>query len=50
MPVMLGVLIGSMVGAKVLPVLGTRVLRIVFGLVVAALALEMIYKGLIGGL
>jgi uncharacterized membrane protein YfcA len=50
MPVMLGVLLGSFLGAKVLAVAKTRVLRLVFGLVIVALALEMIYKGLGGGL
>jgi uncharacterized membrane protein YfcA len=47
LPVMLGVLIGSMLGAKVLVVAGVKVLRIVFGLVVVALAIQMICKGLI---
>ena len=50
MPVMLGVLLGSMIGARVLTVARTRTLRIVFGLVIVALAVEMIYKGLTGGL
>jgi uncharacterized membrane protein YfcA len=50
MPVMLGVLAGSMVGAHVLVVARTRVLRWVFSAVILALALEMIYKGLTGGL
>jgi uncharacterized protein len=45
LPVMLGVLIGSMVGAKVLVVARVKVLRIVFGLVVVALAVQMIYNG-----
>ena len=48
MPVMLGVLAGSFVGARYLPGAKTRVLRIVFGLVVGVLALEMIYNGLSG--
>jgi uncharacterized membrane protein YfcA len=50
MPVMLGVLLGSVVGTRVLVVAGTRALRIVFGLVILALAIEMIYQGLTGGL
>jgi uncharacterized membrane protein YfcA len=49
MPVMLGVLAGSMVGAHVLVVVQTRILRWVFSIVILALALEMIYKGLTGG-
>jgi uncharacterized membrane protein YfcA len=50
MPVMLGVLLGSFLGTRVLVVAQVRVLRIVFGLVILALALEMIYQGLMGGL
>ncbi len=48
MPVMLGVLSGSMLGARQLIVARTRVLRLVFGGVVALLAAEMIYSGLTG--
>jgi uncharacterized membrane protein YfcA len=50
MPVMLGVLLGSFLGTRVLVAARTRILRIVFGLVILALAIEMIYKGLTGGL
>ena len=50
MPVMLGVLVGSVLGARVLTLVETRALRILFGLVVFAMALEMIYKGLTGNL
>jgi uncharacterized protein len=50
MPVMLGVLLGSMLGARVLAVARTRLLRLVFGLVILALAVEMIYQGLTGRL
>ncbi|HEV3117410.1 MAG TPA: sulfite exporter TauE/SafE family protein [Gemmataceae bacterium] len=50
MPVMLGVLVGSVLGTRVLVRAGTRALRIVFGLVILALGIEMIYKGLTGGL
>src|SRR5450631_744265 len=39
-PVMLGVLFGSLIGARTLAGANTRVLRIVFGLVVAAMAVE----------
>jgi uncharacterized protein len=46
MPVMLGVLAGSLVGARVLPGAQVRVLRIVFAVVIGALAIEMIYSGL----
>lgn len=48
MPVMLGVLAGSMLGARSLAGARTRVLRWVFGIVVAAMALEMIYSGVKG--
>jgi len=48
MPVILGVLLGSFLGARLLPKLRARVLRIVFCLVVAVLALEMLYHGLVG--
>jgi uncharacterized membrane protein YfcA len=50
MPVMLGVLLGSFLGTRVLIAAQTRILRIVFGLVILALAVEMIYKGVTGGL
>lgn len=50
MPVMLGVLLGSTLGARVLPVARPPLLRLVFGVVLVALALQMIYKGLTGGL
>jgi uncharacterized membrane protein YfcA len=52
MPVMLGVLLGSVLGTRVLVAARTRVLRIVFALVILALAAEMIiqgYRGLAGG-
>jgi uncharacterized protein len=50
MPVMLGVLLGSMLGARKLAGANTRLLRIVFSLVVVLLAIEMIYSGLTGKL
>lgn len=46
MPVILGVLIGSMIGAKTLMKSRTRKLRIVFAIVIAVLAIEMIYNGI----
>jgi uncharacterized membrane protein YfcA len=45
MPVMLGVLAGSLVGARELSQASTKRMRLLFGLVVAALAIEMIYSG-----
>lgn len=47
-PVMLGVLIGSLAGARFLAGAGTALLRKVFSVVVAVLAVEMIYNGLKG--
>ncbi len=49
-PVMLGVLLGALAGAKVLAVSSAAWLRKLFGFVVAALAVEMIYHGLTGGI
>jgi hypothetical protein len=48
MPVMLGVLSGSLMGARLLTVAGTRSLRLIFAFVVAALAAEMIFHGITG--
>jgi len=50
MPVMLGVLAGSMVGAGILVKAETKVLRLVFSIVIAVLGLQMLYKGLTGGI
>jgi uncharacterized membrane protein YfcA len=50
MPVMLGVLVGSLLGARVLAVARTKVLRAVFAVVIFLVALQMIYKGLFGSL
>jgi uncharacterized membrane protein YfcA len=48
MPVMLGVLLGSFLGSRVLVRAQPRLLRLVFGVVIVALAAEMIYQGLTG--
>jgi uncharacterized protein len=48
MPVMLGVLAGSMLGARLLARAHVRVLRWLFSAVVVVLAAEMIYNGLAG--
>jgi uncharacterized membrane protein YfcA len=48
MPVTLGVLAGSMLGAKFLIRAQTGAIRIIFALVIAALGLEMIYSGISG--
>ncbi|HEY2459989.1 MAG TPA: sulfite exporter TauE/SafE family protein [Candidatus Acidoferrum sp.] len=50
MPVMLGVLMGSLAGARVLAGAAVRPLRMVFGVVVAFLAIEMMYSGFTGKL
>jgi uncharacterized membrane protein YfcA len=48
MPVMLGVLGGSMFGTRILVRARTGMLRRVFALAIGLLALEMIYKGMTG--
>jgi uncharacterized membrane protein YfcA len=48
MPVMLGVLAGSLLGARVLPAAPPRHLRLVFAVVIALLGAEMILNGLTG--
>lgn len=50
MPVMLGTLAGSVLGARVLTRAKSRILRIVFSLVILALGVELIYNGLTGRL
>jgi uncharacterized protein len=50
MPVMLGVLAGSMLGARQLAGAKTRILRLIFAVVVGVLAIEMIYSGFTGGI
>jgi uncharacterized protein len=48
MPVMLGVLSGSLAGARVLARTKTQQLRVVFALVIVALGAEMIYGAFTG--
>lgn len=48
MPVMLGVLIGSLMGTRVLVKTQTKRLRLVFSLVIVLLGIEMLLKGLAG--
>ncbi len=50
MPVMLGVLAGSLAGARVLARVDVKVLRYVFSGVIGALAVEMIFNGITGRL
>jgi uncharacterized membrane protein YfcA len=48
MPVMLGVLGGSLVGARILAGATVRSLRLIFAMVIGFLAVEMIYNGFAG--
>jgi uncharacterized protein len=48
MPVVLGVLAGSMLGARLLASAPTHLLRLLFGAVITALAIEMLYQGFKG--
>jgi uncharacterized protein len=48
MPVVLGVLFGSLLGTRVLVKAQTRLLRRIFSVVIIILAIEMIYNGLAG--
>jgi uncharacterized membrane protein YfcA len=48
MPVMLGVLCGSLAGARLLAGAKVKILRIVFSTVIALLGLEMMYNGFVG--
>lgn len=48
MPVMLGVLAGSLIGAKLLMRLHTKWLRLGFSVVILALGIEMLYNGISG--
>ena len=50
MPVMLGVLIGSLLGTRVLAQTQTKKLRLVFSLVIVSLGIEMLLKGFAGRL
>ena len=50
MPTMLGVLAGSLVGARLLPGARSRTLRWIFGVLVLAMAVQMVMKALGGGM
>jgi hypothetical protein len=49
MPVMIGVLIGSLMGTRVLVKTQTKLLRQVFSVVIVLLGMEMMFKGITGG-
>jgi uncharacterized membrane protein YfcA len=48
MPVMLGVLVGSLLGSRILIKAETKSLRLVFSAVILVLGLQMLYKGIWG--
>ena len=48
MPVMLGVLAGSMIGARILVKARVKALRYLFAIVIVALGIEMIFNGVTG--
>ena len=50
MPVMLGVLAGSLIGSRILIRARVSTLRMIFGVVIVALGVEMIYSSLTGRL
>lgn len=50
MPITLGVLLGSLIGARLLAGARPRKLRLLFAIVVAALGVEMLLNGLLGNL
>jgi uncharacterized protein len=50
MPVMLGVLAGSLVGARILVKAETKWLRLIFSAVIVLLGIEMLYQGFSGGI
>jgi hypothetical protein len=50
MPVMLGVVLGSFLGSRVLVSSRTRLLRIIFAGVILILGFEMVYNGITGRL
>jgi hypothetical protein len=50
LPVMIGVLAGALVGARILPGAKVKTLRVVFAAVIAALGVQMIFQGFKGKL
>jgi uncharacterized membrane protein YfcA len=48
LPVVLGVLLGSVLGARALLLIHTPILRRIFSVVILALAIQMIFKGVFG--
>ena len=50
MPIVIGVLAGAYLGSRILPRANVRKLRILFGVVIAFVAVMMIYNGIMGNL
>ena len=50
MPVVLGVVLGAVTGSKILVKAHTKSLKIIFAVVISAVAIQMIYKGLSGNI
>lgn len=50
MPVMLGVLLGSLAGSKILVKARVKTLRLIFGIVIVVLGIEMIFNSITGKL
>lgn len=50
MPVMLGVLPGAFLGARILIGAKTQILRIIFSLILVIMALKMVYNNVLGGM
>jgi uncharacterized protein len=50
MPVMLGVLTGSLLGTRILVQAETKWLRLVFSIIILLLGAQMLYKGVTGGI
>ena len=48
MPVMLGVLVGSLFGSRILVKAETKLLRLIFSVVILALGIQMLYQGFWG--
>lgn len=48
MPIVVGILLGALTGARLLPYIHTRFLRTLFALLVFVISFQMLYKGIIG--
>lgn len=49
-PVLIGVATGAILGARILLVMSSKWLRLFFSIIIGFLAIEMIYKALIGAI